>query len=82
MLLKVKVIPNAARNEVVGWMDGTLKVKIRAIPEGGRANNALCELLAGKAGCRARQVVIRSGETSRLKVVEIPGDKDPHSIFK
>ena len=81
MLLKVKVIPNAARSEVVGRVDDTLKVKVQAVPESGRANKALCELLAGKLGCRPRQVSIHSGEKSRVKVLEIPEIHDLHNVF-
>ncbi|MGC9451231.1 MAG: DUF167 domain-containing protein [Oceanipulchritudo sp.] len=73
MLLKVRVIPNASREEIVGMREGILKVKLQAVPEGGRANKALCRLLAGEFGCRTRQIRILSGEKSRDKVVELPG---------
>lgn len=44
MTLRVKVIPRNAKSEIVGEMaDGTLKVKIAAPPEHGRANEALCD---------------------------------------
>jgi uncharacterized protein (TIGR00251 family) len=69
--LNVRVIPNASRDEIVGESDGVLKIKLRAVPEGGRANKALCSLLAKQHGCRVRDVRIVSGEKSRVKVVEI-----------
>ncbi len=69
--LNVRVIPNASRDEIVGETDGVLKIKLRAVPEGGRANKALCALLARENGCRARDVRIVSGDKSRNKVVEI-----------
>ncbi|MEX0332175.1 MAG: DUF167 domain-containing protein [Puniceicoccaceae bacterium] len=72
--LQVRVIPNAGRDEVVGLQDGVLKVKVRAVPEDGRANNALCALLAKTTGCRPRDVRIVSGQKSRTKVVELPGE--------
>ena len=72
--LQVRVIPNAGRDEIVGRIDGILKVKVRAVPEDGRANAALCAILAKEAGCRPRDVRIVSGEKSRTKVVEVPGD--------
>ncbi|MEX0326469.1 MAG: DUF167 domain-containing protein [Puniceicoccaceae bacterium] len=72
--LQVRVIPNAGRDEVVGLQDDVLKVKVRAIPEDGRANAALCETLAKAAGCRAREVRIVRGQKSRTKLVELPGE--------
>ena len=75
--LKVRVIPNASRDEVVGAADGVLKVKLQAVPEGGRANKALCALLARHFDCRPREVRILSGEKSRLKLVELPAAHGP-----
>lgn len=70
--LQVRVIPNAGRDEIVGLKDGVLKVKVRAVPEDGRANAAVCALIAREAGCRAREVRIVAGERSRTKVLELP----------
>jgi uncharacterized protein (TIGR00251 family) len=67
----VRVIPNASRDEIAGEVDGVLKVKLQAVPEGGRANKALCALLAKEFGCRARDLRIISGEKNRNKVVEV-----------
>lgn len=73
--LNVRVIPNASRDEIVGEADGILKIKLRAVPEGGRANKALCALLAKRHDCRARDIRIVSGEKSRNKVVEIEASR-------
>ena len=74
MDLRVKVIPKSSRNEVAGYMaDGTLKVKIAAVPEKGKANIALCRFLAEHFGVPARDVEILSGETSTHKRVRIAG---------
>lgn len=69
---EVRVIPNASRDEIQGWAEGCLRVKLRAVPEGGRANRALLELLAGQLGCRARDLRLLSGKTGRQKVLEVP----------
>jgi uncharacterized protein (TIGR00251 family) len=71
LLLTVRVIPNASRDEVIQQGDGSLKVKLQAVAGDGKANRALCSLLAGNFACRARDVRIISGEKSRNKVVEI-----------
>jgi uncharacterized protein (TIGR00251 family) len=70
--LDVHVIPNASRNEIVGRQGNVLKIKLQAVPEGGKANKALCAFLAREFGCRKREVRIVSGEKSRMKVVELP----------
>lgn len=70
--LTVRVIPNAGRDEIVGWQADALKIKLRAVPEDGKANRALCRFLAGKLGCPRRDIRILSGEKSRTKVLEIP----------
>ena len=71
--LALKAIPNAPRNEVVGWLGEALKVKVRAPPLEGRANEALCEFLADTLGLPRRAVTVLRGETSRQKIVRIDG---------
>jgi Uncharacterized conserved protein len=75
MTLRVKVTPRAAKSEVVGEMaDGTLKVRIAAPPEKGKANAALCDLLARHFGVASYAVTVVSGQSSSRKLVEI---RDP-----
>jgi uncharacterized protein len=70
--LKVKVTPKSGRSELAGFLaDGTLKVKLLAAPERGKANEELRALLAKHLGLRPRQVEILSGETSPLKHVRV-----------
>jgi uncharacterized protein len=71
--LAIKAIPNAPRNEVVGWLGETLKVKIHAPPVEGRANEALCEFLADTLGLPPRAVSVLRGDTSRHKLIRIDG---------
>ena len=52
-----------------------VKVRVRAIADGGEANRAVTELLAKSArACPRRKVQILSGATSRLKQVAVDGD--------
>jgi uncharacterized protein (TIGR00251 family) len=74
--LSVKVVPGASRNEIVGWMGETLKVRVSAPPERGRANEAVQELLAASLGVPASDVRIVSGGSSPRKIVEIDGLND------
>lgn len=70
--LRVKVIPRAPRSEIVGTMaDGTLKVRIAAVPERGKANDELCRLLADHFRVPPASVSVVSGKTSTVKLVRI-----------
>lgn len=77
--ISVKAIPSSGRREVVGWLDGFLKVKLQTAPEGGKANRELIQLLAKAAACRKGDVKLIGGEKNRVKLVELPlGEKaDP-----
>ena len=47
MTIRVEVIPKSSRDEIAGRLDdGTWKIKVTAAPERGKANAAVCELLA------------------------------------
>ena len=65
----VKVTPGAAQNEVVGWADGVLRVRLHAPPKDGMANRALLELLAEQTGMPRSAFCIVRGLKSRLKRV-------------
>jgi uncharacterized protein len=71
--LGLKVIPNASRDEVAGWLGDALKVKVQAPALDGRANAALVELLADRLGLSRRAVVLVRGDKSRQKVVRVEG---------
>jgi uncharacterized protein (TIGR00251 family) len=72
MIRRVKVIPRSARNEIIGEMaDGTIKVKISALPEKGKANDALCTFLAEHYRVARGEVTIVSGHSAALKLVRI-----------
>ena len=72
MTIRVKVTPRATKSEVVGKMtDGTLKVRIAAPPEKGKANAELCDLLARHFGVASSAVSVVSGQSSSRKLVKI-----------
>jgi uncharacterized protein len=72
LVLSVKVTPKSSRNEVIGFLDdGTMKLKIAAVPEKGKANAEICDFLAGQLGVSRRSVQIVRGETSPLKQIVI-----------
>ena len=71
--LRVRVTPGAKADEIVGWQDDVLRVRVRAAPERGKANEAVCALIASALGLPARSVVVERGHTSREKMLVIEG---------
>jgi uncharacterized protein YggU (UPF0235/DUF167 family) len=77
--IALRVTPRGGRDEIDGTETlangkSVLKLRVRAIAEGGEANRAVTELLAEVLGVPKRQVRIQSGVTSRLKQVAVDGD--------
>lgn len=72
-LIAVKAVPGATRDEVVGRLGERLKVRVSAPPEGGWANEAICELLADELGVRAKDVQVVSGHGRAEKTVRVVG---------
>jgi uncharacterized protein (TIGR00251 family) len=75
----LRVTPRGGRDDIDGietLADGrsVVKVRVRAIADGGEANRAVKELLAKALGVPKARVTILSGATSRLKQVAIDGD--------
>jgi uncharacterized protein (TIGR00251 family) len=81
--LRVHVSPGARQEEVVGWRGGALRVKVRARPEKGRANQAVVQMLARRLGVASANVSIVHGATARDKLVEVEGlsEEELRSMF-
>jgi uncharacterized protein (TIGR00251 family) len=71
--IAVVVSPGAKRSEVVGRQGDAWKLRVAAPPERGRANAAVCVLLAEVLGVPAASVRVVAGGTSRRKVIEVDG---------
>ncbi|MEM2935491.1 MAG: DUF167 domain-containing protein [Candidatus Thermoplasmatota archaeon] len=70
MIVKIKVIPNAGKNEII--QEGEiLKVKVSSPPSKGKANKEVIELLANFFGVKKNCVKIIKGANSREKIIEI-----------
>jgi uncharacterized protein (TIGR00251 family) len=74
--LTVRVTPRASRDELAGWRDGVLQVRLRAPPVEGKANEALRRLLAERLGVAATRVEITGGVMARTKRLRIEGLSD------
>lgn len=71
--LAIRVIPNASRDVIVGWHAGALKVKTVVAPESGKANKAVCALIAKQLGLPKRAVSVVRGQTNPQKCLLIEG---------
>ena len=73
MKLAVKVVPGSSREGIAGWLGESLKVRVTAPPERGRANTATEALVAEALGLSKDRVRVVSGHSSPRKVLEISG---------
>jgi uncharacterized protein len=69
----VKVVPGSRRDEIVGPLGDRLKIKVAAPPEDGRANAAVCALLARVLYVRPREVSVLAGATNPEKTLRVIG---------
>lgn len=82
LTLRIYVQPGSKRNEVVGLYQNELKIKLQSPAIEGRANVALVKYLAQLFDVPRSSVVLKSGETSRHKVVSIHATViNPESIL-
>ena len=81
--LRVRVTPRAGRNEIAGERDGVLLVRVTVPPEGGRANTAVCRLIAKELGIGSTRVSVVRGARSREKLVQVDGlDTPPERLVR
>lgn len=76
--LRIKVIPKSGKNEILEILDDpengpTLKIKIKAVPEKGKANQELIAFLSKEISLPKNQIEIISGKTDQIKLIKIHG---------
>lgn len=77
LILKLKVMPGAKKNEITGIWQDSLKIRVTAQAKAGKANKACIGLLAKELGIPKRNINIIRGHTSREKQVSVYGlDRD------
>lgn len=79
--LSIRLTPNASRDalegvEVTDDGEAWLRARVTAVPEDGKANKALVQLLAKRLGVPKSSVSFISGETARKKILRIDGDPE------
>ncbi len=75
----LRVTPKASRNAVTGMADSpsgekALKVAVTAVPEDGKANEAVVKLLAKLWRVSKGSITVVAGQTDRNKILHVAGD--------
>jgi hypothetical protein len=70
-VIQVKVRPRSRVSALEQAEDGTFVARLRSAPVDGQANAELIELVARHFDCPRSSVTIRSGASSRTKLVAI-----------
>ncbi|MFP4580594.1 MAG: DUF167 domain-containing protein [Candidatus Sumerlaeia bacterium] len=78
--LSLHVQPNAAKTEICGIHGNRVKLRVKAKPVEGAANEAICKFFAKAFRLAKSQVRILRGETSREKTLRIEIGSDPEKI--
>lgn len=71
--IAVKAVPGSRKDQIVGPLGERLKVKVSPPPEGGKANAAICSLIAAALRVRERDVTVVSGHGHAEKVLRVAG---------
>lgn len=71
--IEVRLQPRGGRNELVEMNGGVLRARVTAAPVDGKANRALCRLIAKRLGVAPSRVSVVRGEKSRQKLVRVEG---------
>jgi uncharacterized protein len=75
--IEVRLRPRGHADELLGLVDGVLQAKVAAPPVDGKANKALCRLVAKRAGVPPSRVSVVRGEKSRDKLLLVEGIDEP-----
>lgn len=71
-VIQVKVKPNARASALEQLPDGTWSAQLKSPPVDGKANEELVSLVARRFGVRKAEVTIKSGGSSRVKLLSLP----------
>ena len=76
MKLKIKVIPSSSKDCIAGYLEDSLKIKVKAPPEKGKANKAVIKVLEKTLNLAKGSVKISSGTSSCRKIIDIKCKND------
>jgi len=75
-VIQIKVKPNARASLLEQKEDGTWLAQIKSPPVDGKANEELLTLIAKHFKCRKSNVSIKSGASTRIKLIQISENRD------
>ncbi len=84
LIVRIKIIPNASKNELV-WIDDGIKIRITAQPIENKANKALIEFFAKKLKMPKSNIEIIKGELNKEKTLLFFGvdeERFKNQLFK
>ena len=76
MTILIRVTPNASKNEIMGWKDDALKIKIAAPAIDGKANAELIRFLSQELACSKSAIDIVQGHQNKNKVLSLSQDSE------
>jgi len=75
--VRIKVLPNSSKNEITEILsDNTIKVRITAAPEKGKANKELAKYLSDILNLPKSAITIISGQTEQVKLLRITNPQE------
>lgn len=74
MQITVKVKPNSKEQKIIEENDGSLTIRLKSPPVDGKANEELIKILSKKYSVPKSYIRIKSGASSRQKLIEIDTD--------
>lgn len=80
MKIKVYIQPNSKKSGYAGFYDGLPKLKITAPPVDGAANAEIIKIFSKLLNIPKSDIIISSGQASRLKILDINTDKSHEEI--
>lgn len=80
MKIKVYIQPNSKKSGYAGVYDGLPKLKITAPPVDGAANAEIIKIFSKLLNIPKSDIIISSGQVSRIKILDINTDKSHEEI--
>jgi uncharacterized protein (TIGR00251 family) len=79
--LAIKVVPRSSKNQLMGIENGELKIKIKAPPVDGEANDEALDFISEVLGFTKRNLSVQRGKASRHKIIKIR-DVGVHQVLE
>lgn len=80
MKIKIYIQPNSKKSGYAGLYDGIPKLKITAPPVDGAANSEIIKIFSKLLNIPKSDIIISSGQASRIKILDINTDKNHEEI--